>query len=67
METNAPQGNLMSIEEAAEFLGVSVTTMRRRVASGEIYPMPESLPAGAKKSPKFLFQREDVEKLIIKR
>lgn len=51
----------MTTKEAAEFLGMSIRTFHRRIANGEINPLPSA--PGLIRPKRLLFLREDVEKL----
>ena len=52
----------LNIDEAAELLGMSVGTLRRRIKAGEILPLPVS--PSLKKAVKYYFDRAYIEALI---
>lgn len=51
----------MTAKEVCAYLGISRVTLHRRVASGDITPLPK--PKAYKKRYRLFFRREDVEKL----
>lgn len=62
MKRNAENQDTVTIEQAAEMLGVSVGTLRRRVADGSIKPLPT--PPLLKQPRRHLFYRADIEQLL---
>lgn len=52
----------MNSKDASERLGISLATLNRRVASGELKPVNQKTP-GQKRVPAYLFLRTDVERL----
>jgi len=61
MKRDANNSETVTIEQAAEMLGVSVGTLRRRVKDGIVKPLPT--PPLLKQPRRLLFYRADIEKL----
>lgn len=51
----------MTAQEACEALGISLSTLRRRISAGELTPMPKA--PGQKRPYRLNFRRADVEAL----
>ena len=62
MTKEAQKPETVTIIEAAEMLGVSVATLRRRVGDGVIKPLPTS-PL-LKQARRLEFLRSEIEKLL---
>lgn len=62
---NSMKSESIGIEESASIMGVSVGTLRRRVADGTVKTLPS--PPLLKKPKKLLFYREEIEKLATRR
>ncbi len=52
----------MSVQEVCEVLGISVSTLRRRVNAGELKPVEKS--PGQKRAYRLNFLRTDIEELL---
>ncbi len=52
----------MTAKEVCEALGVSLPTLYRRIAEGDIKPLPK--PPGAKKRYRLEFAKSEVERLL---
>jgi excisionase family DNA binding protein len=52
----------MSTKEVCEVLGISLSTLRRRVRSGELKPLPKA--PGQKRAHRLLFVRADIERML---
>lgn len=53
---------MMTTRETCAALGISLSTLRRRVKSGEIKPVPKA--PGQKRAYRLNFLRDDIEKLL---
>ena len=60
MSTTMPP-EVLDIEEAKAILGLSRTTIYKRINDGVLHPVP--MPPAARKRPRLLFRRADVERL----
>ena len=54
----------LTTQEVCDVLGVSLSTLRRRIKSGELKPMPKA--PGQKRPYRLNFLRADVEALVQK-
>jgi predicted site-specific integrase-resolvase len=61
MSAEAKEIETMTAKEACETLKISLMTLRRRMAAGEITPLPKN-PA-QKRAYRLFFRKEDVERL----
>ena len=52
----------MTTQEACDVLGISLSTLRRRVKSGELKPVPKA--PGQKRAYRLNFLRDDIENLL---
>lgn len=55
------QDEVLTIKEAAELLGVSEMTLRRRVDAGKLEPIP--YPKALARPRRLQFRRADIERL----
>lgn len=56
------EDDVLTIDAAAEYLGVSKMTLYRRMRDGDIAALPKQNPVH-KRRERILFRREDVERL----
>lgn len=64
MKRKATESETLSIEQAAEMMGISVGTLRRRIADPKSGIKPLPTPPLLKQPRKHLFLRSDIEKLL---
>lgn len=57
--TDSAQGEFITVQEAAEILGWSTTTMHRRIADGTL-PVAQKLSG---RTGAYIFRRSDVEEI----
>lgn len=62
MKRDANNSETVTIEQAAEMLGISVGTLRRRVKDGVIKPLPT--PPLLKQPRRLEFYRSDIQGLL---
>ena len=53
----------MTTKEVCDTLGISLSTLRRRVRTGELKPVPKA--PGQKRAYRLQFLRADIERLLI--
>lgn len=53
----------MTTKEVCDTLGISLSTLRRRIKTGELKPVPKA--PGQKRAYRLQFLRTDIERLLI--
>ena len=56
------KGSTMTAREVCDALGISLSTLRRRIKTGELKPMPKA--PGQKRAYRLKFLRVDVDKVL---